>query len=248
MTGLNNLDVVILIVLAISAIIALSRGFVKEVLSIVGWILSGFAVIWLLPVFTPLTKQYIDSGLVAGIVSALFILILFMVIWILLTDNLIGKIRSSKLNGLDRFLGLFFGIMRAFLLIILINILINWVMPHDKQPEVLQKSKYFNIAGDFAKPIENLIPQETLDIIKKKTTEMTQDKNKDDKKAEEKKAKEMEADALFERLAQPKVENKSTQKASSASKTKTKTGIKEEFSGYNQNERENLERLINMVE
>lgn len=248
MTGLNNLDVVILIVLAISAIIALSRGFVKEVLSIVGWILSGFAVIWLLPVFTPLTKQYIDSGLVAGIVSALFILILFMVIWILLTDNLIGKIRTSKLNGLDRFLGLFFGIMRAFLLIILINILINWVMPYDKQPEVLQKSKYFNIAGDFAKPIENLIPQETLDIIKKKTTEMTQDKNKDDKKAEEKKAKEMEADALFERLAQPKVENKSAKKTSSASKAKAKTGIKEEFSGYNQNERENLERLINMVE
>ncbi len=246
MTGLNNLDVVILIILAISALIALSRGFVKEVLSIVGWVLSGFAVIWLLPIFTPLTKQYIDSGLVAGIVSALFILILFMVIWILLTDHLIGKIRTSKLNGLDRFLGLFFGIMRAFLLIILINILVNWIMPHNKQPEVLQKSKYFNIAGDFAKPIENLIPQETLDIIKKKTTEMTQ--SKDEKDAEEKKAKDMEADALFERLAQPKVESKTNNKTPETSKSQTKSKIKEEFSGYNQNERENLERLINMVE
>ena len=34
----------------------------------------------------------------------------------------------------------------------------------------MQKSKYFQIAGDFAKPIENLIPQETLDAIKKEVS------------------------------------------------------------------------------
>lgn len=240
MTELNNLDVIILIIIGISALIALSRGLIKEVLSIVGWVLSGFAVVWLLPVFTPITKQYINSGLISGVVSALFILILFMVIWIIVTESLIGKIRGSKLSGLDRTLGLFFGIMRAFLIIILLNILVSWCMPKDKQPEFMQKSKYFQLAGEFAKPIEGLIPQETLDLIKKKTDEYIADKENPTK---EKKLKEEQkkqaADELFNRLARPEIEKK---------KEETNEKIKENFSGYNKNERENLERLIDMVE
>ena len=49
---LNNLDIIILIILGLSALIALSRGLIKEVLSIIGWVLGSAAVIYLLPVFT----------------------------------------------------------------------------------------------------------------------------------------------------------------------------------------------------
>ena len=247
MTELNNLDIVILVIVGISGLIALSRGLIKEVLSIIGWVLNGFAVVWLLPVFTPLAKQYIESGLLAGIVSAIFILILFMVIWIFVTDALIVKIRSSKLSSIDRMLGLFFGLMRAFLLIILVYILISWCMPEDKQPEVMQKSKYFQLAGEFAKPVENLIPQETLDIIKKKTDEYISEKEKPNKEKEEKKR--LEAEELFNRLAKPEIEKKTEEKEETKDKKETTTEkAAETFSGYNNNERENLERLIEMVE
>ena len=238
MTDINNLDVIILILVGVSGLIALSRGLIKEVLSIVGWVLSGCAVIWLLPFFTKITNQYIDSGLISGIISAIFILILFMVIWIILTDNMVGKIRSSKLSGLDRILGLFFGIVRAFLLVILINILVNWCVPEGQQPEFIQKSKYFRIAGNFAQPIEDLIPQETLDLIKSKTDNYVADKEKKSLSKETK--KKQETDYLFKRLAQPEIKKKSTSDA--------KISIQEDFSGYTNKERENLERLIDMVE
>ena len=258
MTDLNNLDVVILIVIAISGLIALSRGLIKEVLSIVGWVLSGIAVVWLLPLLTPVVKEYVDSGLLAGIISAIFILILFMVIWIYATDSLIGKIRSSKLNGVDRMLGLFFGLVRALLLIVLINILVSWCMPFEKQPEFMQKSKYFQKAGEFAKPIETMIPQETLDIIKKKTDEYIGEKEKPSKEKQEKEEqKKLEAEELFNRLAKPEIEKKSDKKAETKNeKTDKKSEDKsakeekkdQDFSGYNANERQNLERLIDMVE
>lgn len=252
MTELNNLDVVILIVVGISGLIALSRGLIKEVLSIVGWILSGFAVVWLLPFFTEITNQYVSSGLMSGIISAVFILILFMVIWILVTDSMVGKIRSSKLNGLDRILGLFFGIMRAFLLIILIYILCGWCMPEDRQPEFMRKSKYFQIAGSFAKPIENLIPQETLDVIKEKTDAYIAEKEQPSKERQEaEEQKKQAADDLFNRLAQPKVEKKAapkTEKKEKTGKEEKKQPVSEEFSGYNNSERENLERLIDLVD
>lgn len=47
-------------------------------------------------------------------------------------------------------------------------ILISWMMPVKSQPDLLKKSKYFQIAGNFAEPIEKLIPKDTLDAIKEK--------------------------------------------------------------------------------
>ena len=96
MYQLNNLDVVILIVVAVSALIALSRGLIKEVLSIVGWILATMAIIYLLPVCLPFTKKFISSGLLAGILTALSIFVIFFVFWIYSTSQIIGKIRTSK--------------------------------------------------------------------------------------------------------------------------------------------------------
>ena len=74
---MNNLDVIILIVVAISALIALNRGLVKEVLSIVGWVLATMAIIYLLPVCLPFTKKFVASGILAGILTALMIFVLF---------------------------------------------------------------------------------------------------------------------------------------------------------------------------
>lgn len=249
MQQLNNMDIAILVIVGISALIALGRGLVKEVLSIVGWVLAGAAVIYLLPVLNPFTLKYIESGWMAGIATAAFILIVFMIVWIYATASVVGKIRTSKLSGLDRLLGLFFGIVRAFLLIVLMYILISWMMPVKSQPDLLKKSKYFQIAGNFAEPIEKLIPKDTLDAIKEKTSEVGLTGDDDDgpaaeqKPAETKKDKDKsDVDALFEKLAQPQIEKMREDR-------KKLQKIKEDFEGYNTYERDNLNRLIeNTVE
>ena len=94
MQQLNNMDIAILVIVGISALIALGRGLVKEVLSIVGWVLAGAAVIYLLPILNPFTLKYIESGWMAGIATAAFILIVFMIVWIYATAGVVGKIRT----------------------------------------------------------------------------------------------------------------------------------------------------------
>ena len=233
MQDLNNLDIIILIVIGISALIALSRGLVKEVLSIVGWVLSTMAVIYLLPVIMPFAKTHIANGYIAGAVSSICILILFFILWIYLTSGIVGKIRTSKLNGMDRMLGLFFGIIRAFLLIVLFNILVNWTIPAENQSEALTESKYFKIAGNFAKPLQDLIPEETMKLIREKA-KLAAPQVEEEQKREEK----SDSDDLFERLAQPKIKQ-------AAEKVEE---IKEDFSGYREKERDNLDRLIENME
>lgn len=245
MQQLNNLDVIILIITAVSALIALCRGLVKEVLSIVGWVLAAVMVFYLLPVLTPIAKQYIASSMMAGLVTALLILIVFYIVWLLSTDKMVGKIRSSKLSALDRILGLLFGVLRACLLVILFNILMTWLLPEESKSGMFKESRYFTLAGKFAEPLESLIPESTIDLIRNKSSEVgLGDKKKPEKEEakeikEEKKAQE-QIDELFEKLAQPKIEK--------AVKEHAKEAVKD-FKGYKKDETDNLDRLIeNAVE
>ena len=247
---LNNLDVIILIIVGISALIALSRGLMKEVLSIVGWVLGCAAIIYLLPILNPITEIYVKSGTMAGILTSIVILIVFLVFWILMTGRIVSKIRSSKLSNLDRMLGLFFGVVRACFLIILLNILISWIVPKEKQSDAFKESRYFNLAGEFAEPIENLIPEATLDNIRSKTQNskiLKEENEKDETEVEEvnleekskEEVKNKENAELFEKLAKPRIESK---------KKKVHTKSKKEFEGYNSNERANMDRLIENIE
>ncbi len=225
---MNGLDIFIIIVVLISALIALNRGLIKEVLSIIGWFFGVVAVIYLLPYVQPLMENHIESELMAIIASVFTILILFFVIWIYLTSFVIGKVRESKLSGMDRVLGLFFGVLRAFLLIILFNILIGWIMPKESQPELFKQSKYFQLAGSFAEPIEKLIPRSAKEKVNSQVNP-----NKEVAPGVE---LDSDLDDLFEKLTQPQVAKKKV------------VEVKEDKAvGYDKSEQKSLDRLIEMT-
>ncbi|MBQ8785121.1 MAG: CvpA family protein [Alphaproteobacteria bacterium] len=226
---MNNLDIFILVVVAISALIALNRGLLKEVLSIIGWSLSVVAIVVMLPVVEPFMHKYIDNDIFAVIVSSILIIVIFFVIWIIITSQIISKIRASKLSAIDRILGLFFGIVRACILVILFNILAGWMLPPDEQPDLFKESKYYQLAGDFAEPIEKMLPQELFDSVKEQQEEKEEEKNEEESVLSE------DMNNLFDKLLQPKVEKK-------------KIGEEEEKSseGYNKSEQNSLDRLIEL--
>lgn len=251
MQQLNNLDVIILIITAVSALIALCRGFVKEVLSIVGWVLVTVLEVYLLPVLTPLAHKYIASELMSGIVTGLVILVVFFVVWILSTDRMVGKLRTSKLSALDRLLGLFFGVVRAALIVILFNILMSWLLPEESQQGIFKDSHYYQLAGKFAEPIESLIPEDTMEMLKKegakvglgekKKADKAKAKDEEKEKAKEKEQEEEKAktEELFQDLVQPKIE-KAAEKAAETAAEKAA----EDFKGYQETETESLDRLV----
>ena len=115
---------------------------------------------------------------------------------------------------------------------VLFNIMVSWIIPNEKQPEILAKSKYYQIAGTFAKPLENMIPQETLKLIKDQTLPL----NSKEKEQEAGDEEDEEALVLFEKLAKPKI------------KKALKEELSKEIKGYKENEREDLERLIESVD
>ena len=217
MEQLNNLDVVFLIIVGISALVGIVRGMTKEVLSIVGWVLAAAALYFLVPIVDPIMQQYIASKTLCSIVSGIAILIVFCIVWLLTADRLAAVVRSSKLSAVDRILGFVFGAARGAIIVILIAVMITALIPEQSKEGVFAQSQYFKLANNTAEPLKAMIPDEWVDKAKAKMDEYTSFKKDEtdktekaektdvaatDAKAETKAAEESKAPSLENQLRQ----------------------------------------------
>ena len=127
-------DIAIVAIVAISGLISLIRGFVKEAMSLVIWV-AAFAVAMTF-------KEMVADRLVNFIALAsmrqlaawagLFVGTLLLGAMV---NFLLGKLVSSTgLSGTDRTLGLVFGVFRGLLLVLAIVIVLPKAVPVDQDP------------------------------------------------------------------------------------------------------------------
>ena len=67
--SLNALDIIVIAVIALSALFAFARGFVKEALSIAAWVGAGLITLYGLPALRPVAQKYITTPLLADAVA-----------------------------------------------------------------------------------------------------------------------------------------------------------------------------------
>jgi membrane protein required for colicin V production len=126
------IDYVIIGIIALSAIISIVRGFVKEVLSLVAWILAFWVALTFSPQFSVLLSDYISTPSISLFTafSGLFIVTLILSA---LVNNLIAAIvEKTGLSGTDRMLGVLFGLLRGVAIVTLLVLLAAATpMPND---------------------------------------------------------------------------------------------------------------------
>lgn len=186
MEQLNNLDVVLLIIIGISALVGIARGMTKEILSICGWGLAAVSTFYLTPLVNPITKNYIASDILSNLVSGLAVLIVFCIVWIIIEDKISALIRQSKLSTLDRLFGFIFGAARGGLLVVLVALMISTLVPESMKIGALSESKIFKEASLYVEPVKSMIPQSWIDSIKEKTESLGLSKSEDKATAEDK--------------------------------------------------------------
>lgn len=130
---MNWADIAILVTIAISALISLFRGLVREVLSVVAWVVA----FWVAYTFTGRASELlIDyvSVATARHVLAFIILLVVSLLFTGLVNHLIGKlIATTGLSGTDRMLGVIFGVLRG-VAVIAVLIFLAGLTPVPRDP------------------------------------------------------------------------------------------------------------------
>ncbi len=126
------IDWAILIVIGLSAGISLLRGFVREALSLAGWILAFFVAKGFYLEFSSLLSNYIDTPSLRYAVSWAALFVLTLTISGLINYILSQLIEKAGLSGMDRIMGMAFGALRGVLLVSVAVLLLREFTPVDQ--------------------------------------------------------------------------------------------------------------------
>ena len=160
MSGLpiNTIDVVVIVIILISAFVALWRGLVRETFSIFEWVASAYAALRLAPVFQPMLAGIIEPPWLAWIAvfGGVFLIVLSPLS--ILTHRFAEIVKRSEIGPVDRVLGFVFGIGRGLVVVGLAYIAYASLVPLQEHSTLLTSARLFPLIQNSGDVLLSMVP------------------------------------------------------------------------------------------
>lgn len=150
----NWVDILILSMILISALISLSRGFIKEALSLITWIVAGVVAWTFGGSLAHYLQPYIQVPSLQTIAACALLFIATLLVGSLVNLLLTQLVRTTGLTGTDRFLGMVFGGARGlFLVVILVGLISLAPVQQDEWWQQSTLIPHFLLIADWLKDL-----------------------------------------------------------------------------------------------
>ena len=156
---MNAVDLAVLAVIALSAVFAFARGFVREALSIVAWAGAALITLYGFNDTSGIVGRFVRTPLLADLVAAAGLFLISLIGLTILTGYVAGRVKSSALSPIDRTLGLVFGVVRGAILVSLAYLVLDISLPPTDRPDWLQDARSQPFLAQGADLLRGLMPQ-----------------------------------------------------------------------------------------
>jgi len=168
---ITGFDGIVLAVALFSAVLAMVRGFSREVLSVVSWVGSAYAAYKLYPYGVPYAKNFIHEEKFAIIASAAVIFLIALIVISFITMRIADMIIDSRIGALDRTLGFIFGAARGILIVVVAVQFFNEWVPPEKHPAWIANAKSKPFLDDLGEKLKAALPEDIAALLRKKIEE-----------------------------------------------------------------------------
>jgi membrane protein required for colicin V production len=145
-------------IILLSAAFSMVRGFVRELLSIFAWVGAAIAAFNLYGYVQPYVNSILPLKNMVPFVSIGFVFIVTLILLSLIAAMLGGIIRDSALSGLDRSLGMVFGVVRGIFLVCCAYIVLSITVDESQWPAPVVNARLLPAAYDGATDLASLVP------------------------------------------------------------------------------------------
>jgi len=182
-TAFNTFDSLVVGIVLLSAFLALMRGFVRELFSLIAWVGAYFVGINFYKPVMPWVQHYIKSEQVAEWAAMAVVFTIVLIVLLLIGLFICGFIKGRVLTTIDRSLGFLYGLARGALVISLVYLgaaLIFWPdidkeaqgqEGKEQAPTFLLEAKTRPLMAFGAKMLEPLLPEQLLNKKDRKSGE-----------------------------------------------------------------------------
>jgi membrane protein required for colicin V production len=155
----NVLDLAILGVIALSAIFAFARGFVREALSIVAWVGAAAITYFGFGHVFSAVSHFIATPLLADLIAGAGLFVVSLIVLTILTSYAARFVQSSALSPIDRTLGLIFGLARGVVLVSLAYLVLDISLPPNDRPVWVNQAKSQPFLVQGADLLRSVLPE-----------------------------------------------------------------------------------------
>ena len=159
-------DTIILILLFLSSFFAMLRGFTKETLSILSWLLAITASF--VSYANTSTREY-ASGLIQPEWLAYSLLVgITFILTLIISAFIAGKISKlilkSNIGILDRIFGILFGFFRGYIVVMILFAMLTWLFD-ENEPKWLTNSMFYSHLNNSLQKANSILPDNPSQII-----------------------------------------------------------------------------------
>jgi membrane protein required for colicin V production len=162
------LDIVLLGVMLVSALLAMIRGFMREILSIAAWVIAAGATLYAYAKLLPHAKAYFNNDIIAAgvVIGGTFLLTLIIVS--IITVRFSDMVLDSRVGALDRTLGFLFGLGRGLIIVVVAFLFFAWLVPPRTQPKWIADAKSKVVLQSTGDWLMSMLPEDPENTILKR--------------------------------------------------------------------------------
>lgn len=161
------LDVILLAVMGISALLAMVRGFTREVLSIASWVAAAAATLFFFEPARTIAREHVkfNPPQLVDVLAAASIFIVVLLVVSFITMKISDAILDSRVGPVDRILGFAFGAARGLLLVVVAFMFFVWLVPEKGQPDWFRTASSKAILQDAGDKLLAMLPEDPESTI-----------------------------------------------------------------------------------